>query len=122
MNSKKGLLSFIACAIVFYALAGIAVNPLIIWTALPLYISYVLTKSDRFSSSISGRYSSYGFNIASVGFSLFYHLAWFFDWQGTQTSSSTSAIIFIIMPIYAVVLGFGGLLVGGLIGRFQKSK
>ncbi len=122
MHSKTEVYFFIACAIIFYALAGIAFNPLILWTALPLYLGYAFIKSATVSGSIVKCYSSYGFIIASVGFSLFYHLTWFFDWQGTKTGSSTSALIFIWLPIYAVVLGFIGQFIGKLVGNFCNRK
>ena len=122
MHSKTELYFFIACAIMFYVLAGIAFNPFILWIALPLYLGYAFIKSVTVSDSIVKRYSSYGFIIASVGFSLFYHLTWFFDWQGTKTGSSTSALIFIWLPIYAVILGFIGQFIGNLVGNFCNRK
>jgi hypothetical protein len=33
------------------------------------------------------------------------HAAWVFDWGGTQTSSSTSGLIFLFSPIYSILLG-----------------
>ncbi|TLM63959.1 MAG: hypothetical protein FDZ69_12045 [Deltaproteobacteria bacterium] len=98
-----------------YALEGILLNPLILWTALPIYIGYsTLAKSWRIGS-IRKACQGYGFLTVSLGFSYFYHFAWFFDWGGTKTGCSTSAIIFIWFPIYAVILGGIGYLVGSVV-------
>ena len=34
-----------------------------------------------------------------------FHLAWLFDWGGTATGSSTSALAFIFIPFWACVFG-----------------
>jgi hypothetical protein len=56
------------------------------------------------------------YTIISLGLLLFGHLAWYFDWQGTKTGSSTSGLIFIFLPLYAVILGGIGYLFGWLAG------
>jgi hypothetical protein len=33
------------------------------------------------------------------------HAAWLFDWGGTATGSSTSGLIFLFLPLYALVMG-----------------
>jgi hypothetical protein len=50
---------------------------------------------------------------------MFAHAAWAFDWGRTATGSSTSGLIFIFLPIYAVVLGG---LAFGLLRLFIKRE
>ena len=38
-------------------------------------------------------------------FSLAFHVAWHFDLGGTATASSTAALAFIFVPIWAIVFG-----------------
>jgi len=119
INQRTALYILIICAVMFYGLAGVLFNPFIIWTALPLYIAYFRLRA---AIQLQSRLKYVGFlefSLVSIGFSLFYHLPWFFDWWGTKTSSSTSALIFIFLPVYAVILGFVGLFIGWTIGMFR---
>ena len=45
------------------------------------------------------------FALGACGLTLAVHLAWIFDWGETKTGSSTSALIFLFIPIYATILG-----------------
>ncbi len=112
----------ITAAVVFYFLAGILLNPLIIWTSLPLYISYILVNSAIKSNSIKKLFSAYGFMLFSIIFSIFYHVTWFIDWQGTKTSSSTSALIFIWLPLYSILIGLVGYVIGQIAGTLYTRK
>jgi hypothetical protein len=49
------------------------------------------------------------------------HAAWVFDWQGTQTGSSTAGLIFLFSPIYSVLLGMVAWAVTRGIGRFRLN-
>lgn len=120
-HKKFTFIILIISAVIFYYLAGIWLNPFIFWTALPLYISFVLINKATKTDSTKRLFSAYGFLIVSIGFSLFYHFTWYFDWQGTKTGSSTSALIFVWLPIYSVVLGFAGYFAGSLIGKFYSK-
>ena len=115
------LLALVTSAAAFYFLADIPLNPLIVWTALPLYVSYYLINRAIDSDLPGSLLSAYGFMLFSIVFSLFYHLTWYLDWQGTRTGSSTSGLIFLFLPVYAIVIGFVGYLVGKLIARFMVS-
>lgn len=116
----RNLIILSIVAISFYFLAGVLINPFIFWTSLPLYISYSYLKSSNTKKSINKSYGTFGFILLSLGFSYFYHFAWYFDWEGTKTSSSTSALIFIWFPIYAVILGYIGYLLGYILGYVRK--
>ena len=121
-HKKISLSILIATAVALYFLAGISFNPLILWTSLPLYLSYLFVASASKSHSIQRLFSAYGFMLFGIAFSLFYHLTWYFDWQGTKTGSSTSALIFIWLPMYAVILGFVGYMLGHVVGKLYERK
>lgn len=106
----------IVLALGLYALEGIAVNPFIIWTASPIAVGYLLLRRAWRTPTVKHRHQAYGFLIASVGLSYLYHLAWFFNW-GNMNSGSTSALIFIFFPLYALLFGAAGLLIGSFTGK-----
>ena len=45
------------------------------------------------------------FAVFALLFVVFFHLSWLFDWGGTATGSSTSALVFIFIPFWAFILG-----------------
>jgi len=109
---KYYIVTLLVIAISFNILAGDILNPLIIWDALPLYVGYAIFHKAFKAQCENKLYASIGFLIVSVGFSYFYHIAWFLDWEGTRTGGSTSALIFIWFPIYSVLIGSFGYFVG----------
>ncbi len=50
------------------------------------------------------------------------HAAWVFDWGGTQTGSSTAALIFLFSPIYSVLLGTVAWAVTRGLERFGRKR
>jgi len=42
------------------------------------------------------------FSVVAALFPALFHLAWMFDWGGTATGSSTSALAFIFVPLWAI--------------------
>ncbi len=89
----------------FYFLADLRFNPFILWTALPLYASYGLMKQAREKPEKTPWLAAWLFLLFSVAFSLFYHWAWYTDWEQTRSSDSTSAVIFFVFPVWALVIG-----------------
>jgi len=112
----------LATALGLYVLEGILLNPLILWTSLPIYIGYLMVISARKTQSKKKKRQGYGYLIVSIGFSYFYHFAWFFDWGGTKTGGSTSGLIFVWFPIYAVLLGFIGYFLGSIGGENSEAR
>ena len=106
----------VALVIGLYVLEGIPINPLIVWTALPVYIGYSMLSKGWRTGSKKKIHQGYGYLFVSLCFSYFYHFAWFFDWEGTKTGGSTSALIFVWFPLYAIVLGYIGYFVGSITG------
>jgi len=121
-RDKRFLFILVMLAIGLYVLAGKLINPFIIWTSLPLYISYMYYQQATRQGLDKKLYAAYGYLVVSLGLSYLYHMAWFFDWDSTKTGSSTSALIFIWFPIYAVILGYVGYLIGYVIGSFKQKS
>lgn len=115
----KGLIvALFGVAISFYIFEGHLINSLILWTILPIYFGLLQFYFAYKYQSKKKLYGVYGFFILSLGFSYFYHLSWYFNVEGIVTSSSTSSLIFIIFPIYAVILGYIGYFLGTFISVF----
>jgi hypothetical protein len=58
------------------------------------------------------------FALVAAGFAGLGHLAWRLDWDGAQTGSSTSALMLLFLPFWALLLGglaAGGVPLGGLV-------
>lgn len=52
-----------------------------------------------------------------------FHLAWFFDWDGTATGSSTSALAFVFVPPWACLFaGIAGVLAWGIVRATRKHR
>jgi hypothetical protein len=85
---------------------GIPFNEFTAWNMLPLFISFIL----YFAAVAKGKplHKAYGFLLGSMLLSVFFHLAWLFDWWGSKTGSSTAGLIFIFIPIYSLVSGAFG--------------
>lgn len=105
---------------IFYFLEGTLLNPLVLWVCLPLYIGYFIINGFWKKGLVTQLRKAYGFLIPSISFSYFYHIAWYFDLWQIKTGGSTSALIFIWFPIYAVILGFFGYLIGVLANEAHK--
>lgn len=114
---KKKIFIFILSinAVILYLLEGILFNPLFIWVLLPFYIGYSMVYKAWKINSKKKLWKGYNFLVASIGFSHFYHLLWFFDAEGTKTGGSTTALIFLWGPIWAVVLGYFGYFIGSFV-------
>ncbi|MBB5320308.1 hypothetical protein [Marinobacter oulmenensis] len=105
MQKKRIFLILLTITLALYILSGVVFNPMIIWTAGPVFLSYPLLNHGLSKGSKPNCYGAYAYLLGSSGFSLAYHLAWFFDWGGTKTGGSTSALIFAVFPVYAVFIG-----------------
>jgi hypothetical protein len=113
-DKKRVRLTLLAMALGLYVLEAVLINPMIVWTAMPLIIGYLIINKAWNRKSQKKLRQGYAFLALSIGFSFLYHLMWFFDVDHTKTGGSTSALIFVWFPIYAVILGFIGYLFGAL--------
>jgi hypothetical protein len=93
-----------------YFTEGVAFNIFTAWNMLPLFVSFLIY---RFGSG----YSAYSFLSGSMMLSGYLHLAWMFGW-GDINSDSTSALIFVVIPIFSLVAGG----IGYAVGRRFKAQ
>ena len=95
----------ILCLILFYSfLTGVSINLFFIWVYLPL----IFTLAWSFDFTIREQSKSFGFWGFLAGVNLFMlpvHISWYFDIGSFKTGSSTSGLIFAVMPIWAFICG-----------------
>jgi hypothetical protein len=88
------------------------INGIALWNVVPLGMalgSIAIGRSDLGSHEVRvGALSFWASQVASV---TLLHAAWYFDWAGVATRSSTAGLIFLVVPVYTVI---GGLLLAGL--------
>lgn len=73
-----------------------------VWNALPVAMGFgILVLGLRSQRSIA--VGCIAFAVSVIVLVSLFHLAWLFDWAGTATGSSTSALAFIFVPICASV-------------------
>ena len=113
---KKSLTFFLLInAVILYLLEGILFNPFFIWILLPIFIGYSIVHKAWTIQSKKKLWEGYNFLIASIAFSYYYHLTWFFDVDGAKTGGSTAALIFLWGPIWAVAFGYIGYFIGSFV-------
>lgn len=78
-------------------------NPFWIWNSVPIAASYVLLARARQNNM--NPLPAIAFFVIACGLVLFAHAAWLYDWDGIATGSSTAGLMFIMLPVYACVLG-----------------
>lgn len=83
-----------------------------IWNCLPLIVLgvmdlliiwHMIEKTKKVSLIL--RAGFIGLELGTIPLILLGHVAWYFDLDSTATGSSTSGLIFIFIPIYAVIFG-----------------
>jgi hypothetical protein len=103
-------------ALALTALLGVYVgglaNPFTVWNLVPLAVVAVVQHRASRSSL-----AAIGFTIVTCAIVAVAHLAWLFDWGGTATGSSTAGLMFVTLPIVALLVGSVGWLAGWAIGR-----
>ena len=112
IDTNKQQKIIIALAIIMYIMEGVLFNPIFIWVASPLIIAFVLFKTHGSSGSVRGVNGAKGFLYPNSAILLLVHVAWYLDIDGTKTGSSTSALIFAVIPFYAFIIGGLGYLIG----------
>ena len=122
VQKKRTIILLFAIALALYVLAGVVFNPMIVWTAGPVFLSYPLLSHGLSKGSKRNCFGAYAYLVGSSGFSLAYHFAWFFDWGGTKTGGSTSALIFAVFPVYAVIIGLLLWPIGYALGGISARK
>lgn len=117
MGQKTFNTVLVLFAAFIYLAEGIVINPLVLWNYLPLFASYSLFSTGRKEASVSKVLGAVCFLVASMGLSIYIHLAWMLNWNQTQTGGSTAALILAVCPVYAIILGGIGYAVGWGLGK-----
>ena len=89
--------------VVFVAYVEGVTNPLWIWNCVPIAASYLLLWRIRQKALYP--VPEIAFFVVACGVILFAHAAWLNDWGGTASGSSTAGLMFLVLPVYAGVLG-----------------
>ena len=74
-----------------------------IWNCAPIAVSYLLLSRAR--KQVTNPIPEIAFFLVACGIVLFAHAAWHLDLGGTASGSSTSGLMFVVLPVYACVLG-----------------
>ncbi len=115
------IFSLLLFGFLYYA-EGTWINPFALWNAMPLALAVLLYWIGRRSENRAARWGAIGFLVVSMALSLPAHLAWMFDWDGTRTASSTSALLLLFLPVYASGLGLIGFAFGWGLSRVVQRR
>jgi hypothetical protein len=109
------VLKYVAFAIPVLFLAYVEgfLNPFWLWNSLPFGLGLGLL--DRAKKNEKSPLPAVGFSIGAGVLSLFVHWAWLFDWREMATGGSTSALIFLFLPLYSLIPGALGYAIGRVI-------
>lgn len=97
----RQILFLLMAAFVAYV-EGIA-NLFWIWNCVPIVASYLFLSRARQKGM--NPLPEVSFFLIACGAVLFAHAAWLYDWGGITTRSSTAGLMFVVLPVYASVLG-----------------
>ena len=78
-------------------------NPFWIWNCVPIAVSYLLLSRAR--QKKTNPLPEIAFFVIACGVVMITHAAWFYDWTGVATGSSTAGLMFVVLPVYACALG-----------------
>jgi F0F1-type ATP synthase assembly protein I len=101
-------LTAIACLF----LADITPNIGSLWVLLPLILIYVRLLIAGKKGKKREITAVKGFLFPVIPLMWFIHIQWYFDINGTATSSSTGALAFAVLPVYCFILGAIGYAIG----------
>jgi ACR3 family arsenite efflux pump ArsB len=101
----------------FIVIAGGLTNPLSYWNCVPILTAYAITKNATKSAGFKRMAGAIGFCLASIGLTVLMHVLWLLDWNKIATGSSTSALVFVFLPVYSLLSGGVGYLIGYFLGR-----
>jgi hypothetical protein len=107
------LLVLILCLAPVFGVGGFR-NGFTYWNALPVVVAFGVLAVFGLRPAAST------FAAVTIGFTELFHFAWFGDWGGTATSSSTSAILFVFIPFWSILFGLIAAFVAWLVARFAR--
>lgn len=109
------------CTIMAFVILGI--NLFAVYQLLPIAIFLIFHKKVFLASK--GRYLTFCHQLTILAFLLYpltMQLAWRLDLYHIATESSTSGLLFVYLPIYAVSLGLISALIGAILKKHQRSR
>ena len=83
-----------------------------LWVLSPLILIYIRTVVAGKKGQKRHITAIKGFLIPVIPLMWFVHIMWYFDIEGTATGSSTSSLIFAVLPVYCMILGVIGYAIG----------
>ncbi len=89
------------------------------WNALPLVVAWLVQHvvfGARTQRSKAIIWAAGGFALLTTGVVATALLAWLFDWGGTATGASTAGLMFVVLPVVALLAGGVGWIVGWVLG------
>lgn len=106
--------------ILIWVSEGMAFDVFVAWNLLPVIGALFIYSYAKIRGNVL--YGAYGFLIGSMLLSGYVHLAWLFDWGGMKSGSSTAGLVFIFTPVYSLVAGTVGFIVGAFTARGYKPN
>ena len=118
MNNLSAFLLCLLCALAAFLILGF--NYFALYQLLPIAIFYIF-QLKVFNKIKRSETAPFIFYILSLLILLFFPLAmqimWYFDINNLASKSSTSGLLFVWLPIYAVIPGIITCLIAWILGR-----
>ena len=120
------VLCLAALAVIIVPVAMKSLGGFALWNMSPPIIGVILIQPwAMFDTPVTGRISTCYPHLVGVAViaavTILFQMAWLFDWGGTATGSSTSALAFIFVPIWATVIGLGAGLATLIVQRLMRN-
>jgi hypothetical protein len=104
-------------AYALYILSVEGFHALALWNGLPVAIGLLMGwELQRRHRTPVAAGAGAGFIAGAVAMSLAGHAAWQLDIWGIATSSSTSGLLFVFLPLYALGMGLASSVLGAVVG------
>ena len=108
--------------IIYLSIAQGKITSFLFWNASPIIVCGLLLSLSKLDPSKPSFWGGVGFALTGGILTLLLHTAWLFDWGEFATGSSTSALIFIFIPIYAFIIGGISWILGWYIGKYYINE
>lgn len=120
--SNKILWIIVFLLAVYIAVSQGGITSFWLWNVSPIIACGLLLSLSKLDSSKPVFWGGIGFTITGGILTLLLHTAWLFNWGDFATGSSTSALTFIFIPIYAFIIGGICWLLGWYIGKYYINE
>lgn len=117
INTKRIQIVIGVTALACLVLADVVPGLFSLWVLLPLALIYLRAWVAGRNGQRHHISAVVGYLIPVIPLMWFVHLQWYFDINGSATGSSTSALMFAVLPVYCLVLGAIGYALGYAVSR-----